>query len=219
MYSILSILVLCFTIGKAQTPFDVLSSHDNGVSTQGVEALSVASYSNPWIGAKLLYNIQKDVSQSFLFGGRAQYTPVMGSKYAIPLVTNITAAVGDSASNGDGVGLGIFPFYILSGGDRYKLVAHSGLDYRFKPNQATSANEFKFLIGLEVAFYGNDGAPFTLSVAPETTITGGTSAWDLGVTAIVPIASGLGVLFEAQVPFKGSTSTVSVGVAYNGQSK
>lgn len=214
-------LVFCLALTlQAQSPFTMKASHDNGNETS---ALSVNSLNNPWVGAKLGYNVSGDVSQSFLLSARAMYEVAKGERFSIPFVGNVGLNNPDSLSDDSGVSFGIFPWYNLSGSGNLTLLLHGGLNYQITDkNDASAGDQFRILAGLEAVFYPGDGtgAPTTLSVAPEfitNTVLVGSSAWNLNFTGVVPIANGLGLLLEGAVPLeKGARSSgLTIGVIVN----
>lgn len=218
MKNIILILILfsCFTL-TAQTPFTVLSSHGESPA-----ALSASSQVNPWVGAKLVYNVSGDVSESFLLSGRVLYVAAAGERYAFPIVGNVGLNNADSLSVDNGVSIGVFPYYILNTGFPFKLLLHGGLNYRTLVLNDASLNEFRVMAGLEAALYPREsnGSPTTLSVAPEyviNTIDAINNSWGLNITGVLPIANGLGLMLEGTVPLNNESTRTGfkIGVIVN----
>ncbi len=218
----LTLCLVCF-MATAQTPFTMKASHVAYVETS---AFSANSLNNPWVGAKLAYNVSGDVSQSFLLNARAMLELASGDRYAVPFLANVGLNNADSLNKDNGVSLGIFPWYKLSENGDLTLLLHGGLNYHIL-NRATvdAPNEFRILAGLEAALWGkNGGSPTTLSVAPEYVIntedwTPGTatSGFYLNITGVVPIANGLGLLLEGTVPLNNTLrqNGLTIGVIVN----
>src|SRR5688572_27611918 len=141
MKNILLIIFAIITISaSAQTPFTILSSHDDPPAQ-----LSASSQNNPWIGAKLVYNVAGDVSQSFILSGRVLYVAASGPKYAFPIVGNVSFNNADSLAVDNGVSIGVFPYYILQGNGALKLLLHGGLNYHVLTRGDVSNNELRIM--------------------------------------------------------------------------
>lgn len=213
------ILMLSFITMNAQTPFTIQSSHGNSINA----SRSVASIANPWVGGQVVYNIKGNVEQTFTLSGLAMYVPYSGDKYSIPFMTNIGLNNPDSTAKQSGVTFGTYPYYSLVFDSKFQLLVHGGLAYHFKDNSPGDENEFRTLVGLELALYNNDGTPFTLSIAPEFYFgTGeiGKQNNGLSITAVIPIANGLGAVFDGTVPFGDSIyKGFNIGIIANGQIK
>lgn len=226
MKNILITLILSlFTIlAYSQTPFDIVSSHQSGIEASRFEISSAKSSSNslknPWVGAKLAYNVSGDVSESFLLSARVLYVVASGDRYAFPVVGNV-GLTPDTLNSNAGVSFGVFPYYILSGAGNLQLLVHGGLNYHIlNKGQAGANTEFRALAGLEAALYPQgDGSPTTISVAPEYVLNIGNtgSSWGLSVTGVVPVANGLGILIDGKIPFNQDTGYkgFSIGVIVN----
>ena len=218
-YLILLSLICISQIANAQTPFTMISS-----KAESPAALSASSLNNPWVGAKLVYNVAGDVSNSFILSGSAMYVAAQGDKFAIPVLANVGLSP-DSLDSDNGVRLGIYPWYMLSDKADIKILAHGGIDYHIGDKfDAGYLNEFGIIAGIEAAIYPNDGGlPTTISAGPEYTLSTGAvtgSSWALSTTAVVPIANGLGLLVEGYTPFaKGSKSGLKIGVIVNNSIK
>lgn len=216
---ILCMVSLCTLV--AQTPFDMVSSHAN----EQTSALSASSLNNPWVGAKLGYNVSGDVSESFLLSARVMYVPYAGDRFAFPVVGNVGLNNADSTNADNGVSIGVFPYYSLSAEGDFKLLLHGGLNYHILTKaDAGEASEFRILAGLEAALYGKDGGPpTTLSIAPEAVINTGPvndTQWGLDITGVLPVAKGLGLLAEGWVPFQDNGGGgFSIGVIVNSSIK
>jgi uncharacterized membrane protein len=201
----------------AQTPYTILSSKAHSPAS-----LSAASQNNPWVGAKLAYNVSGDVSESFLLSARLLYVAVAGDNYAFPIVGNVGFNNADSVSADDGISLGIFPYYSLTSTGRLHLILHGGLNYHIPDRANIQSNEFRVMAGLEAAIFPEDqiSSPITLSVAPEYVINTGLASgnyWGLNLTGVIPIANGLGALLEGSIPLdNGAVNTgLKIGVIVN----
>jgi len=220
---ILLSFLLIATIATAQTPFTMVSS----ANTKNQPAkLSANSLNNPWVGAKLAYNLAGDVSNSFILSGRVMYSIDEGEKYAIPLIANVGFNNGDSLDADNGVSIGVYPWYILSQKNNSTILLHGGLNYHVADRMdAGYLTEVTMLAGIEAALYPkNGGAPATISAGPEYIInTGGAleNMFAINITGVVPIANGLGLLVESDIPIiKSQLSTgLKIGVIVNNSIK
>lgn len=215
------ILLLSFVslLSYGQTPFTMISS-----KAESPAALSANSLNNPWVGAKLVYNVTGDVSNSFILSGSAMYIAAQGDKYAIPVLANVGLSP-DSLDPDNGVRLGIYPWYMLSDKKDISILCHGGIDYHIGDKSETGyLTEFGILAGIEAAIYPKDRSmPTTISVGPEYTLSTGAvtgSSWSLNTTAVVPFANGMGILIEGYTPFtKGGQSGLKIGVIVNNSIK
>lgn len=216
----LLISLLAFNL-FAQLPTDMILSQDREAS--GIVAGRSSSLAIPYVGAKLGYNIQGNASESILLSGRAMYIPVSGERYAIPFMTNINLNAPDSLSNDAGWSFGVHPFYRLSTDNQLRVFLHGGLIYNILDKKDVDAqSRFRALAGVQLAFYGEQARyPITLSIAPEviwntTDVT--TRSSGLGLSGVVPIANGLGLLVEGLIPFQDGTKTgLSIGIIVNNE--
>lgn len=189
-------------MSSGQTAFTVANSYDN---PEGPSNLSVASLRNPWLGAKLVYNIRDDVSDFFRFTGRVQYAPIQGANFAIPFVTNVDLTQ-DSLVADEGVEIGVFPWVSLGNSSQFALILHGGLNYTITTGP-TDGDLFTALAGLELAIWGKDQtqSPITISAAPvlvfQTQDAATDNTFGLELTGVIPIANGLGLLLEGTIPF------------------
>jgi hypothetical protein len=218
---ILLSLIMIAAISYAQTPFSMVSSHPDGPAR-----ISANSLNNPWVGAKLAYNLAGDVSNSFLLSGRVMYSVDEGDNYAIPIVANVGFNNADSLDKDNGVSIGVYPWYILSKNEKTTLLLHGGVNYHvMDKDDAGYISESRIMAGIEAAFYPKSGgAPVTLSAGPEYIInTGGSlgNAFAIQVTGVMPVATGLGLLVESDIPLDKSTisSGVKIGVIINNSIK
>lgn len=214
---------MCAIFAQAQTPFTMVSS----ANTKNQPAkLSASSLNNPWVGAKLAYNLAGDVSNSFILSGRVMYSIDEGDKYAIPLIANVGFNNGDSLDADNGVSIGVYPWYIISQKNKSTILLHGGLNYHVADRmEAGYLTEVTMLAGIEAALYPkNGGAPATISAGPEYIInTGGAidNQFAINITGVVPIANGLGLLVESDIPLiKSQLSTgLKIGVIVNNSIK
>lgn len=213
-----ALMLITFSAFAQVTPSMIIGS----LGEDGITAERAVSPNNPYYGAKLLYNISGDVSNSILFGAHTMFVPVKGFKYAIPVLTNIDLNVGDTVNNQTEWLIGAYPYYTLIEDRNITLNLHGGLSYQILNNERTE-NELRGLLGVEVAFYGEDqSTPITLSVAPEFTrhVQSMTNTNQLSITGVVPIAKGLMILAEGAIPFGNDLSTAfQFGILLNGTNR
>jgi hypothetical protein len=215
--------LLIATIATAQTPFTMVAS--SNTKNQPAK-ISANSLNNPWVGAKLAYNLAGDVSNSFLLSGRVMYSIDEGDKYAIPLIANVGFNNIDSLDADNGVSIGCYPWYILSQKNNTTVLVHGGVNYHVGAKAEYGyLTEVNLIAGIEAALYPKDGgAPATISAGPEYIInTGGylQNQFAINITGVVPIANGLGLLVESDIPLiKSQVSTgVKIGVIVNNSIK
>lgn len=215
--------MLIATIATAQTPFSMVSSANQKNKPAKISANSL---NNPWVGAKLAYNLAGDVSNSFILSGRVMYSIDEGDKYAIPLIANVGFNNADSLDDDNGVSIGVYPWYIISQKNKSTILLHGGLNYHVADRmEAGYLTEVTMLAGIEAALYPkNGGAPATISAGPEYIInTGGAidNQFAINITGVVPIANGLGLLVESDIPLiKSQLSTgLKIGVIVNNSIK
>lgn len=207
LFSIALMLTVAFTI-NAQSAYDVINSH--GDQTESVSTKS-ASLANPWVGAKLAYNLNEDLplDESFLLSAKVLYVPVAGPRFAIPVVGSVGLNSTDILNPDAGFNVGLFPWYKLSSSGNFTLIAHGGLNYKVitegVPEGVDAPQQIKVLGGLEAVFSpSGDGAATTLSVTPAyffNTAGVDESTAALEITGVLPIANGLGLLIESTTPF------------------
>lgn len=204
----------------AQSPFSIVNSRNQEAEVRQV------SLGNPWVGAKLSYNINGDqpIDDNFLFSAKVLYTPVSGSNYAIPIVTSAGLGSDNLVDPESGFNIGVYPFYSVVSKTNFQLIIHGGVGYKVITNgtdEGDDPQQIKLLGGLEVAFWPKDGGlPFTVSVAPTYlyhTQDNVDNTSLLQITGIIPIANGLGLLADVQVPLDNLVSeTFRFGVIVNG---
>lgn len=219
MKSLIVLIIFLFTafLATAQTPFSMLSSHGDAPAS-----LSASSQRNPWVGAKLAYNISGDVSESFLLSARALQILASGERFAIPALLNVGLNNPDSLSGESGVSLGVYPWYSLTTKENFSLILHGGVGYSILDKSGIDPQtQLRTLIALEAAIYGaGGGPPITLSVGPEYiwSIQDQTvGSLGLSITSVIPISTGLGILLEGVVPLNESTPNtgLKIGVIVN----
>jgi hypothetical protein len=210
-------LFLISLIISAQTPFSMIASHP-----QGPASLSATSMDNPWVGAKLLYNVAGDVSNSFLLSGRAMYVIDKGDTWAIPAIANVGISNIDSLDEDSGVSIGVYPWKTIMRQYMKVINVHGAVNYHIAQlTDAGSMTDLRIMAGIEAAFYPKDGGmPATISAGPEYIInTGGSlpNTFGIQITGVLPIATGLGLLVESDVPLTKSTPSagVKIGVILN----
>lgn len=214
-------LLLITSIVSAQTPYTMISSHPEGPAR-----LSTTSLDNPWVGAKLAYNLAGDVSNSFLLSGRAMYMFDKGDKYAIPIIANVGISQIDSLDDDSGVSIGVYPWYTFYRQYNKVFNIHGAVNYHIAElNAEGSISDVRIMAGIEAAFYPKDnGMPATLSIGPEYVIntSGGiNNTASLNITGVLPIATGLGVLFESDISLSSKLpgTGLKVGVILNNSLK
>ena len=217
IFLIAGILTLTTAL-QAQTPFTMMASHHYA----GPAQLSSSSFDNPWVGAKLAYNVIGDVSNSFLLSGRAMYILDKGDTWAIPAIANVGISQIDSLDDDSGVAIGVYPWYTIRNTGQTTVNIHGALNYHVAQiNDAGSLTDMRIMAGIEAAFYPKSGGmPATISAGPEYVInTGGGLSNTLAVqlTGVMPLATGLGVLIESDIPLTKSTPStgVKIGVIIN----
>lgn len=222
-YLFLVLAFVLFSMGlQAQSAFAIQNSHKDGFSTQQI------SLANPWLGAKLSYNLNEDrpLDDNFLFNAKVLYTPVSGERYAFPIVANAGIGSGDIFNPDAGVNVGIYPYYILNNAQNFKVVLHGGLGYKVITDSVAvdqeAPQQIRLMGGLEFAFYSKTGgSPTTFSVTPAylfNTLEDMDNVGVLEMDFVLPIANGLGLMASGQVPLnKQFDGTLRFGVIVNGQ--
>lgn len=206
-----------------QTPFAIVNS--DGKDDAGLEQISMA---NPWVGAKLSYNLndEKPISDNFLFSAKVLYMPVASDKYAVPIVGSIGLNSENLFDPESGLNLGVYPWYKISANERIALIAHGGFAYKVITEGVDTGEDapqqMRILGGLEAVFFSSaSGLPTTISVTPvylNNTNTDVSSGAILEVTGIIPIAKGLGLLADGVIPFKkDQKGSFALGVIVNNQ--
>lgn len=176
------------------------------------------SLANPYVGvAKLAYNLDPDRSleNNLIFSAGAQIVPIRGERFAIPILGVGGLGSSDILNPNSGLNIGVFPYYYALKQENLQVVLHVGANYKTIVEgvgaDETAPQQLKFLGGAEIIYAKDaDSLPFTFSVSPTylyhtDDATGNTAAIEL--TAVVPIAEGLGLLAEGFAPlgdkFKG----------------
>lgn len=189
-------------LATSQTAFDVVSSRGHNEVTT-----AQASLANPWIGAKLSYNLNDEnpVDDNFIFSARVLYIPVSGDNYAFPIVSNGSLGSTDFLSSESGFNFGVYPYYLLSNATNLTVILHGGVGYKVLPEAETAEDvpqQIRALAGLEFVYNRTNNSPITLSVTPVFISSNvEDNIGMLEVTGVLPIASGLGLLGEYQLPF------------------
>jgi len=221
---ILLSFILVASIAEAQTPFSMVSSANKKNQPAKISANSL---NNPWVGAKLAYNVVGDVSNSFLLSGRAMYIFDQGENYAIPVIANVGISNVDSLDEDSGVSIGIYPWYTILRKQRKVINLHGSFNYHIADiTDAGSISDTRLFVGAEAAFYPKEpgGMPATISCGPEYIINtaGGTgNSFVIDISGVLPIANGLGLLIESDIPIiKSPISTgLKIGVIINNSIK
>lgn len=185
------------------------------------------SAANPWqVGAKLTFAVRDldgNLENNFIFAGKATGSILDGDKFSIPIYGSIGLGSGDLFSNESGVNGGIYPYYILSSGEKSRFILHGGFGGKVIPgtDSTEAITQLKFTAGIEVHLMKDPTSlPTTISIAPamliHNSLVENTAALEL--TAIIPVAQGLGVLAEYTQPFKKEFDSVfRLGVIAAGQ--
>lgn len=192
----------------------MVSSHPEGPA-----ALNAFAANDPYFGAKVVYNIKGKVSESHL---RALYIATAGDNWALPVMANGVITNPDSLSNEKGVSLGAFPWYSVLHTGGMQVLLHGGLSYHLlNITESSSLTQVRLLGGVQVVVYAKeDKSPIVVSVAPEYIIEPEIDKSSLGLSmaGVMPIANGLGVLFEGVLPLDGKKvkEGFKIGVVANG---
>jgi hypothetical protein len=198
---------MCATFSFAQTPSMMVTSKDNS----GISAERVFSIDNAWFGAKVLMDVKGEL---IIPSAKFMYIPISGPRYAIPILSNVNLS--DSLDIDNGLSLGLFPWYNISNDEQFRFNLHGGIAYQFVPGDIE--NKFRMLAGFEISMYGKEGGlPISLSVAPEyiRAIQTGEDNFGLTIVGAIPVANGLGAMFEGSVPLDESEQTdFKVGIVY-----
>lgn len=210
---IIGALLLSFT-GFSQTAFSVINpGRTTDITT------SDFSVNNSYFGGQFAYNIAGDVSKSFVFDVRMLRVLYSGEKFSIPALVNLGSGNRDVLSTEQGISFGVRPWYILSENKNIQLIAHGGLDFQMPQlNDVGIDNQFKMLVGLQAAIYSNESnAPTLLNVNPAwvKNLDSGNSTFGLEFDAIVPVATRMGIVFGASVPFDNTSASFNLGVMFN----
>lgn len=229
IFNLILILFLSISFVTGQTAFSSLSTASNrGDEIQAFEA----SAANAWIGAKLSYTFDEDVDfkDNFLFNARFVYTiKTKWDKLHLPVVSNVSFNLGEGGSGGNfiysgqGISLGLHPYYILSQGSSI-IIPYGSITYRMNPigdNLDNSSQQLRVLGGVELAFYGNNDKPFTFALAPALNFNnnGFGTILTLPITSVLPVANGTGLLIDFEPALTKSTawkSVFKVGVIVHG---
>jgi len=224
MKHLISVLFLFFSfVMVAQTPYSIFNSRKK--TDVDVKQVSVA---NPWLGAKLSYSVndEQTLYENFLFSAKVLYTPIVGEKYAVPIVGVAGLGSDNLSSSESGINFGVYPYYKLMESPKFALIGHGGVGYKVIAKGVLTGVEppqqIRLLGGLEAAFFSENGTlPTTLSITPVYMYNTGAAVGNssmLEVTGIMPISNGLGFLVDAQVPFdKGTKGIFRFGIIINGQ--
>lgn len=221
-YLFILLFAACVTAASSQTPYSFTQATDTYAN---VEQISLA---NPWVGARLSYNLNEDapLDENFLFSAKVLYTPAQGENFAIPIVGTAGLNSTDLFNPESGVNIGVYPYYIFSKSETLTLIAHGGMGYKVITKDVEVGDEtpqqVRLVGGVEVALFPESGGlPTTLSVTPVYLINTGTNIDNTGVleiTGIVPVANGVGLIAEGLVPFKDALNgSFRFGIIVRGQ--
>lgn len=204
----------------AQTSFYTTHSYPS------LTEVSQVSLRNPWIGARLSYNMDpnKPLNDNFLFSARVLYSIAAGEKYAVPVVVGAGMDGTDIFDPNSGINFGVYPYYLIKSTDNIDVVIHGGFGYKVllsAPTTDVVPQQLRFLLGAEVVYYNTNGLPTTISISPAKMLNIDAGTWGMTaveIDAIVPIGSGLGAMFSTQIDVSGDTPTAfKIGVIVSGQ--
>ena len=143
---------MLFTVGLSAQRLPTLKPLDLARTEQ-------ISLANPYIGvAKLSYNLDPDrpLNDNLIFSVGAQITPIKGDRYAIPILGVGSLGSGDILNPNSGLNIGVFPYYVLSQKETYKLILHGGGNYKVITEGVSAgedpASQVKLLGGLEIIY-------------------------------------------------------------------
>lgn len=188
---------------------------DKGKATMTPQQISLK---NPWVGATFSYDLAGEgLEDNFLFSAQAMYFLVQEAKWGIPALGSLSPGSTDILASSSGYNFGLYPYYLVKSGEKFDLIAHGGASYKVIPGKDSTAtvNQFRFLAGLEVIYWGEGRASSatTLSITPVFTLND--SVEDLSfleATVIIPVGGHLGILGEIQIPFNGNDIIYRAGI-------
>lgn len=205
-------MVFCLLtyIVSSQTPAQFRAVASPQVTTQAGSAL------NPWqVGAKLSFAVRDldgSLQDNFIFAGKASAILAQGENYAFPLYGSIGLGSRDLFSSESGFNLGLYPYYVISEGDKSRFLVHGGLGYKIVPAQdslSEANSQFRLTAGIEAHFGKAGSLPTTISLAPLVLWNNNIEhTTGIEATLIVPVFDGAGLLVEFLQPFKKDFSSV-----------
>jgi hypothetical protein len=130
-----------------------------------------------------------------------------------------------------GVNVGLYPYYFLAQEDKFKLVLHGSAAWKLnmfktKEDKNEYLDQGRFSLGLEATLgsTAGDQAPLVVSITPTLTLFNAdkyklifgeskSSITSLEITGVLPVGTGIGVLFETIVAKK-PYSAFRVGLVF-----
>lgn len=204
------LLLLAFTATIQAQPLPTVRADQQRGETLRSERVSFA---NPYIGmVKLSYNFDEDrpVDDNLVFSAGAQFTPISGDNWAVPIVGVGSIGSGNLLADNSGLNFGIWPYYMVSQGEKTDVVLHGGANYKVitagVQEGEKAPQQVKALIGIEVITGEAGRPPFTFSfsggIMNNSNEGGGLFSRNIGnaglieADLILPVANGLGLLVE-----------------------
>lgn len=243
------ILLFVYSV-NSQTAFSLKNSGNPSNVAGGLSAIS------PWVGAQVgyLFGDSKEFGDNLLVSGKVLYEIDLNTdKFKLPVIGNISniikSKVGFETGEGkekldseikeivnstQGLHIGLYPYYKITEGDYFSLIAHGVVGWKLNGIQDTITNTITYLdqgrfsVGLEFVI-GNskeEKSPLTISVAPTLMFFSKNdynkvfgveknSIRTLELTCVIPLNKGIGVMFENITPLsKGVDNLFRVGFIY-----
>lgn len=162
-----------------------------------------------WLGGDLTYEFgNNNLEDAFLLNAQVLLEIETGTELHLPIMSTVEFSSVETFSSLD---LGLFPWQSLSN----TIAAHGGVE--FSSDGELENYQLRILGGFEAAF-ATKYLPLTISVAPTFTLFNNNRESDVGVEAvvIVPVANGLGVLFQGALSFTSDQRTFGAGIVARG---
>ena len=205
-------LLLFVASVQGQSAFSIT---DKGKATMTPQQISLK---NPWVGASFSYNLAGEgLEENFLFSAKAMYFLIQEEKWGLPALGALSPGSTDILAAGSGYNFGLYPYYLITSGEKYDVILHGGAAYKIIPGKDSieTLNQIRFIVGAELSYWG-DGrskSATTVSITPVFTINDSVENQSfLETTVIIPIGGHLGLLGEIQIPFNGNDVIYRAGV-------
>ena len=188
---------------------------DKGKATMTPQQISLK---NPWVGATFSYNLAGEgLEDNFLFSAKAMYFLIQEEKWGLPALGSLSPGSTDALAAASGYNFGLYPYYLITSGEKYDIIAHGGAAYKIIPGDSTTAavNQFRFLAGVELTYWGDGRSKSATTISLTPVFTLNDSIDDVSFlegTVIIPIGGYLGLLGEIQVPFNGNDVVYRAGI-------
>lgn len=174
------------------------------------------SFGGFYTGASLSYALnpdddEQDFSNQILFDLRGAYDKISIAGVRVPIVGNI-----DSILTSPNFSIGARPWKIVHSNDAIDIILHGGFDASVSVDNAEGIDSYTAIAGVELDYTGKAGNVTVFNMTPvyqrktPKGELGGSDQWRLDLDFIYPIANGLGLLAEVQLPVsraKESTNT------------